>query len=95
MNAIQEWESIEIAKRGDTHLALVHSRTLEEHFMKDGYDVHGVDVTYNDFIVIGPSDDPAWDIEWYDSQEVKLRWIDCVVIDCDKRSCVERQFRDV
>ena len=27
--------------------------------MKDGYDVHGVDVTYNDFIIIGPSDDPA------------------------------------
>jgi len=52
-------ESIEIAKRGDTDLVLVHSRKLEEQFVKDGYGVHRVGVMYNDFIVIGPSTDPA------------------------------------
>jgi len=52
-------ESIEIAKRGDADLVLVHSRNLEEQFVKDGYGVHRVGVMYNDFIIIGPSDDPA------------------------------------
>ena len=52
-------ESIEIAKRGDADLVLVHSRKLEEQFVKDRYGVHRVGVMYNDFIVIGPSDDPA------------------------------------
>jgi len=52
-------ESIDIAKRGDADLVLVHSRNLEEQFVKDGYGVHRVGVMYNDFIIIGPSDDPA------------------------------------
>lgn len=52
-------ESIEIAKRGDADLVLVHSRKLEEQFVKDGYGVHRVGVMYNDFIIIGLSADPA------------------------------------
>jgi tungstate transport system substrate-binding protein len=52
-------ESIEVAKRGDADLGLVHSRKLEEQFLKDGYGVHRVGVMYNDFIIIGPSDDPT------------------------------------
>ena len=52
-------ESIEIAKRGDADLVLVHSRKLEEQFVKDGYGVHRIGVMYNDFIIIGPSTDPA------------------------------------
>jgi len=52
-------DSIEIAKRGDADLVLVHSRKLEEQFVKDGYGVHRVGVMYNDFMIIGPSDDPA------------------------------------
>ncbi len=52
-------ESIEIAKRGDADVVLVHARELEEPFVKDGYGVHRVGVMYNDFIIIGPKDDPA------------------------------------
>jgi len=52
-------ESIEIAKRGDADVVLVHARELEEPFVKDGYGVHRVGVMYNDFIIIGPRDDPA------------------------------------
>ncbi len=52
-------ESIEIAKRGDADLVLVHSRKLEEQFVKDGYGVHRVGVMYNDFIIIGPIADPV------------------------------------
>jgi ABC-type tungstate transport system permease subunit len=52
-------ESIEIAKRGDADVVLVHARSLEEPFVNDGYGVHRVGVMYNDFIIIGPNDDPA------------------------------------
>ncbi len=52
-------ESIEIAKRGDADVVLVHTRTLEEDFVNQGYGVHRVGVMYNDFIIIGPKEDPA------------------------------------
>jgi tungstate transport system substrate-binding protein len=52
-------ESIEIAKRGDADVVLVHARELEEPFVNDGYGIHRVGVMYNDFIIIGPRDDPA------------------------------------
>lgn len=52
-------ESIEIAKRGDADVVLVHARALEESFVNEGYGVHRVGVMYNDFIIIGPKDDPA------------------------------------
>ena len=52
-------ESIEIAKRGDADVVLVHARELEEPFVNEGYGVHRVGVMYNDFIIIGPRNDPA------------------------------------
>lgn len=52
-------EAIEIAKRGDADIVLVHSKSLEETFVNGGYGVHRVGVMYNDFVIIGPTDDPA------------------------------------
>ncbi|MEM1539150.1 MAG: substrate-binding domain-containing protein [Candidatus Bathyarchaeia archaeon] len=52
-------QAIEIAKRGDADLILVHSRQLELEFVNSGYGVHRVCVMCNDFIIIGPADDPA------------------------------------
>lgn len=52
-------QAIEIAKRGDADLVLVHSRQLELDFVNSGYGVHRVGVMYNEFIIIGPVDDPA------------------------------------
>jgi tungstate transport system substrate-binding protein len=52
-------ESLEIAKRGDADVVLVHSRELEEPFVNDGYGIHRVGIMYNDYIIIGPRDDPA------------------------------------
>jgi len=52
-------ESIEIAKRGDADVVLVHARALEEAFVKEGSGVHRVGVMYNDFVIIGPNEDPA------------------------------------
>jgi len=52
-------QAIEIAKRGDADLVLVHSRKLELEFVNSTYGIHRVGVMYNDFIIIGPESDPA------------------------------------
>jgi tungstate transport system substrate-binding protein len=48
-----------MAKRGDADLVLVHSRQLELEFVNSTYGIHRVGVMYNDFVIIGPSSDPA------------------------------------
>ncbi len=52
-------EAIEIAKRGDADLVLVHSKALEIEFINSTFGIHRVGVMYNDFLIIGPLDDPA------------------------------------
>jgi tungstate transport system substrate-binding protein len=52
-------EAIEIAKRGDADLVLVHSKKLELEFINSTYGIHRVGVMYNDFLIIGPVSDPA------------------------------------
>src|SRR5690606_2038036 len=41
----------------------VHARTLEDQFVADGYGINRRDVMYNDFIIVGPADDPAGVVE--------------------------------
>ena len=52
-------QSIAIAQKGDADCVLVHARALEDKFMADGFGTFRLDVMYNDFIIIGPSSDPA------------------------------------
>lgn len=52
-------QAIETAKRGDADLVLVHSKNLELEFIKSTYGIHRIGLMYNDFIIIGPLDDPA------------------------------------
>ncbi len=52
-------QAIEIAKRGDADVLLVHSRFREDAFVEEGYGVHRACIMYNDFIVVGPASDPA------------------------------------
>jgi len=52
-------QAIEIARRGDADMVLVHAKELEEAFVRDGYGAHRVGVMYNDFVIIGPVSNPA------------------------------------
>jgi tungstate transport system substrate-binding protein len=52
-------EALEVAKRGDADCLLVHAKAQEEQFVKDGYGIERQDVMYNDFIIVGPKEDPA------------------------------------
>ncbi len=57
--AVGSGAALKMGERGDADVLLVHSPEAEEEFMAAG---HGVDrrlVMYNDFVIVGPSSDPA------------------------------------
>ncbi len=56
--AVGTGASIEIGKRGDADVVLVHARDLELKAVEEGYFVNRHDVMYNDFVIIGPANDP-------------------------------------
>ncbi|MHC4660621.1 MAG: ABC transporter substrate-binding protein [Planctomycetota bacterium] len=44
---------------GNVDVVLVHARALEDKFIADGYGIGRRDVMHNDFIIVGPAEDPA------------------------------------
>jgi tungstate transport system substrate-binding protein len=57
--AVGSGAAIEMGERGEADVLLVHSPAAEEEFMDAGYGVNRHLVMYNDFIIVGPEDDPA------------------------------------
>jgi tungstate transport system substrate-binding protein len=51
--------TLQIAEKGNIDLVLVHAKALEEKFVKDGYGTERIPLMYNDFVIVGPSEDPA------------------------------------
>ncbi len=52
-------KAIELAKRGDADVLLVHSPSQELAFMKDGYGLNRRSFASNSFMIVGPKNDPA------------------------------------
>lgn len=50
---------LEKARRGDGDVVIVHARAQEELFVAQGYGTQRWDLMVNDFLLIGPRDDPA------------------------------------
>ena len=57
--AVGTGQAIAIGQKGDADVLLVHARSQEDQFVKDQNAKERFDVMYNDFIVLGPKDDPA------------------------------------
>lgn len=57
--AVGTGQAIEVGRRGDADMVLVHNRALEDQFISEGSGIHGVTIAYNDFIIVGPISDPA------------------------------------
>lgn len=57
--AVGTGASLKLAQNGDADVVLVHARALEDAFMAAGWGLERRDVMYNDFVVLGPADDPA------------------------------------
>ena len=57
--AVGSGKALKLAENGDVDVVLSHAPELEEAFVKAGYGVNRRDVMYNDFIIVGPANDPA------------------------------------
>ena len=57
--AVGTGQALYIAQNGDADVLLVHHRPSEEQFISQGHGVTRYDLMYNDYILVGPRDDPA------------------------------------
>jgi tungstate transport system substrate-binding protein len=51
--------ALDIARKGNVDLVLVHAKSLEEKFVQEGFGTERIDLMYNDFVIVGPENDPA------------------------------------
>ena len=52
-------QALDTGRRGEADVVLVHNKSAENRFIDEGDGVKRVPVMYNDFVLIGPKNDPA------------------------------------
>lgn len=52
-------KALELGKNCDVDVLLVHAPAAEKKFVEEGYGIDRRQVMYNDFVIIGPKDDPV------------------------------------
>jgi tungstate transport system substrate-binding protein len=57
--AVGTGQALALARRGDADVLLVHDRASEDAFLAEGYATLRRDVMYNDFVLVGPTEDRA------------------------------------
>ncbi|MBT3041063.1 MAG: substrate-binding domain-containing protein [Candidatus Thiodiazotropha endolucinida] len=57
--AVGTGKALRMGRDGDVDLVLVHARAAEDRFVSEGHGVKRYGVMYNDFVLVGPTDDPA------------------------------------
>ena len=57
--AVGTGQTLTLGEDGNADVLLVHARAKEDAFMEAGHGVRREDVMYNDFIILGPENDPA------------------------------------
>lgn len=57
--AVGTGQAIKNAINGDGDVLMVHARAAEQEFVAQGWGVERFDLMFNDFLIIGPADDPA------------------------------------
>lgn len=57
--AVGTGQALKLGENGDTDVVLVHARSREDAFVSAGFGLPRHDVMYNDFVIVGPSGDPA------------------------------------
>jgi len=51
--------ALNIARKGNVDLVMVHAKSLEEKFIADGFGTQRIPLMYNDFVIVGPAADAA------------------------------------
>ena len=64
--AVGTGQALKNAERGDGDVVLVHAKSAEDAFVAAGFGVKRFDVMSNDFVVVGPAEDPAKIAGWKD-----------------------------
>ena len=57
--AVGTGQALDLGRRGDADVLFVHDRAAEDKFVAEGFGLPRRDVMYNDFILVGPANDPA------------------------------------
>ena len=57
--AVGSGKALELGENGDADIVIVHSPVAENAFIDYGFGVNRLSVMYNDFVIVGPADDPA------------------------------------
>ncbi len=57
--ALGTGQALDLGRRGDADLLFVHDQAAEEQFVAEGHGLKRQAVMYNDFVLIGPRDDPV------------------------------------
>ena len=57
--AVGTGQALDIGRRGDADVVMVHDKVAEEKFVAEGFAEKRIEVMYNDFVLIGPKADPA------------------------------------
>ncbi|MEO6408892.1 MAG: substrate-binding domain-containing protein [Burkholderiaceae bacterium] len=57
--ALGTGQALDMARRGDADVVLVHDPAAEEKFVAEGFGIERRPVMYNDFVLVGPAADPA------------------------------------
>jgi len=57
--AVGTGKALKLGEAGDVDVVFVHARALEDKFVANGFGVNRRDVMYNDFVLLGPPDDPS------------------------------------
>ena len=57
--AVGTGKALRLAREGDVDVVLVHARAAENRLVADGFGTDRRDVMYNDFVIVGPKQDPA------------------------------------
>lgn len=57
--ALGTGQALDVGRRGDADVVFVHDPAAEERFVAEGYGVTRLEVMVNDFVIVGPSSDPA------------------------------------
>ena len=52
-------QALRLGRSGDVDAILVHARAAEQAFVAEGHGTHRREIMYNDFVLVGPADDPA------------------------------------
>ena len=66
--AVGTGQALDLGRRGDADVVFVHDQAAEEKFVAEGWGLKRMPVMVNDFVVVGPRDDPA-DIKGRDVAE--------------------------